>query len=145
MDWVDYKKHVIRYRIVYRCSHRHIHWLLASCVEAYGVYRSCTIEGKEEWRCAEKLGWFLYFFAELENMVQQVRYEKKEMHDNEWGMIANAVHTIKKYQKKQISGETMEVRVAEWVRMYYPIVYTLRQFKDGIAYSVHSLQEKNGY
>jgi len=145
MDWVDYKRHVIRYRGVYVCKYRHIHWLWSSCVEAYSTYRSVSLEGREDWYCAEKFGWFLYFFAELENMTQGVVYERKHYDDNEWGMIANAVGTIKKYQKKQISGTVLEIRVCEWVRMYYPLLYPMRQFKQAINDSVNSLREKNGY
>jgi len=145
MDWVDYKRITIKYREVYFDGHAHVHHLFAHVLESYSVYRSVSIEGAQEWLCVEKFGEFLFYLAELENMVSRCEYDKIEVEDNEWGMIANGCRAIRKYQRREITGVELCTRAMQWIRAYFPIVYTSRLYNDAIKQSVYDLQQKNGY
>ena len=145
MDWVDYKRIVIKYREVYFDGHKHVHHLFAHVLESYSLYRSVSIEGAQEWMCVEKYGEFLYYLAELENMVSRREYDKITVEDNEWGMIANGCGAIRKYQRGKITGDELCVNAMQWIRAYFPIVYMSRLYEPAIIQSVYDLQQKNGY
>jgi hypothetical protein len=145
IDWVDFKRHVIRYNKPYTDGYRQVHLLLAHVVESYSEYRSASIEGMEEYKCVDKYGVFLYYLAQLENMVHGSQCAIAVIDDNEWGMIGGACKIIRNYQNGSIDGEQLWFRAYSWIRAFYPQVYTSRIFQQSMVASVRSLSDKNGY
>jgi len=145
LDWVDYKRHVIKYREWVEDGYKQVHLTFAHVLESYSIYRSVSIEGAQEWECVQKFGEFLYYLAELENMVSRCKYDKKSFEDNEWGMVSTGCRAIRKYQQKEISGSELCVSAMEWVRCYFPIVYSCRLYRSALQQSAFDLQQKHGY
>jgi len=98
-----------------------------------------------EWECIGKFGEFLYYLAELENMVSRCQYDRMKFEDNEWGMISTGCSTLRFHKQGKITGDVLCVKAMQWIRAYFPIVYTSRLYKDALIQSVYDLQQKNGY
>lgn len=145
MDWVDYKRYVIRYRPPYTDGYRHISVLYGNAVYFYSKYRSSSIECDSESVYIDHFSRFLYHLAELENMLVDAPTEKFSYDDNEWGMVTESIRILKGYYNGEVSNLALLVSCKSWVRNYYPIAYTSRIFNSGMVNSVKLLQHKFGY
>lgn len=144
MDWVDFKIHIRKYREPYIDGYEYISKLFFNALYYYSKYRSSSIEGHSEYVYIVYHAWFLYYFAELENMLVNYMPERDEIEDNDWGMTSEAVRSLKDYCCHNGSGESLVMSCKSWVRSYYGLVRTSRVFNPAITEAIRLLQDKHG-
>ena len=146
MDWVDYKRYVMRYNKPYFDGYKRVHRLFLHVLHSYSEYRSYSTDGYIECVCVKKYGEFLYYLAKLENMVSQHLPKNCEgWKDTDWGMMSGGLSIVTAYTDGKIDGEELCMMVRNWIKSYRPIVYSCRLYEGAMVQSTHDLQEKHGY
>ena len=145
MDWVDYKRHVAKYREPYIDGYEHIHTLLLHVLETYTSYQATAYSGAVEWEMVLKLGEFMYYFAELENMTFYGHYDKVEYENNEWAFVSHGFSILLEYRGDKINKQNLCVSVRKWIRYYFNIIYHNRLYGSAIKSSVEALKIKHLY
>jgi hypothetical protein len=132
MDFVSFKREVIKYREVYRDLYTYLSTLLLDTVRAYAGYRTLCREGVQEWKQIRQYGYFLYLFAELQNLTTGQITEPENTDYYDWSMTGNAIQITRAYQDGKMDNCRLLKEVSQWCRKWYPFITTNTIFKEAM-------------
>lgn len=143
MDYLDFRKYVVRHRSVYADLFSHVPYVLLNAIKSYARYRSMVYNCVEEWKSIRQYGIFLFHFAELQNLTVGYNTEPEDNDWIDWSMTADAMSIVEDSKTNKCNDDKIMIRVAQWCRIWYPFFSTQKHFKESMIDFRSMMQEKD--
>ena len=142
MDYVQFKRHVIRYRPVYTCLYTYVSSLMRNCIQCYAGYMKLCRIGVDEWLAIRQYGIFLWHYAELQNLTTGEITAPNDTDEYDWSWAENGLSIIRAYEESKLNDSEMMRLVAQWCREWYGWASSHRHFNDAMTdFRIHAKEK----